>query len=84
MEAMSCGLPPICSIIGGTADMIEDGTDGFLVPQEDVATITAATRKLATDPALRARMGAAARQSAQTHFDHRANALKLYHEITGG
>jgi glycosyltransferase involved in cell wall biosynthesis len=83
MEAMSCGLPPICSIIGGTADMIEDGTDGFLVPQEDVAAITQATRKLATDPALRARMGAAARASARTKFDHRANALKLYHEITG-
>lgn len=81
MEAMACGLPPICSIIGGTADMITDGVDGFLVPQEDVAAIAAATRTLATDPARRTEMGAAARETATKIFDHRANALKLYHEI---
>ncbi|MBW4710781.1 glycosyltransferase [Roseobacter sp. YSTF-M11] len=82
MEAMSCGLPVICSIIGGTPDMIEDGVDGFLVPQEDVAAIGEATRILATDPARRAAMGAAARQTAKTKFDHQINAMALYREIT--
>ena len=83
MEAMACGLPPICSIIGGTPDMITDGVDGFLVPQEDVAAIAAATRTLATDPDRRAAMGAAARATALRAFDHRVNAQKLYREITG-
>ena len=83
MEAMACGLPPICSIIGGTPDMITDGVDGFLVSQEDVAAIAAATRTLATDPDRRAAMGAAARATALRAFDHRVNAQKLYREITG-
>lgn len=82
MEAMSCGLPVICSIIGGTADMIEDGTDGFLVPQEDLAAIATTARILATDPARRAAMGQAARATAQEKFDHRTNAQALYREIT--
>lgn len=81
MEAMACGLAPVCSIIGGTADMIRDGIDGFLVPQEDVAAIAAATRLLAGDPLRRAAMGAAARATAERLFDHNANALALYREI---
>ena len=81
MEAMACGLPPVCSIIGGTPDMIRDGEDGFLVPQEDVAAIAAATRTLATDPERRARMGAQARATAERLFDHHSTARALYREI---
>ena len=81
MEAMACGLPPICSIIGGTPDMIETGVDGFLVAQEDVSEIADATRQLITDPEKRATMGAAARATALRLFDHRTNAMKLYQEI---
>lgn len=83
MEAMACGLPPVCSMIGGTPDMIEDGVDGFLVPQEDVAAIAGAVRQLATDPDRRAAMGAAARATAVRLFDHRVNARALLREITG-
>jgi glycosyltransferase involved in cell wall biosynthesis len=81
MEAMSCALPPVCSIIGGTADMIEDGVDGYLVPQEDVSAIADATRKLVLDPVLRDAMGARARQTALKLFDHKTNAMALYNEI---
>lgn len=81
MEAMACGLPPVCSIIGGTRDMIDDGVDGFLVGQEDVDAIADATRILVTDPDRRAQMGIAARASAQRLFDHTTNALALYREI---
>jgi colanic acid/amylovoran biosynthesis glycosyltransferase len=81
MEAMSAGLPVICSIIGGTPDMIEDGVDSFLLPQEDVDAIADAARTLAADPARRREMGQAARASAQTKFDHNANARKLYETI---
>ena len=83
MEAMSCGLPCIVSIIGGTADMIRDGEDGLLVPQEDVEAIAAALRKLVTDPDLRRAMGQAARTSAEEKFDHHRNAIALYEAIRG-
>jgi glycosyltransferase involved in cell wall biosynthesis len=83
MEAMACGVPPVCSVIGGTADMIEDGVDGFLVPQKDEAAIADALHALATDPDRRAAMGRAARATALRLFDHRVNAMALHREIAG-
>lgn len=81
MEAMSCGVPAVCSIIGGTADMIQDGVDGFLVPQEDVEAIAEAVRQFVADPDRRKRMGKAARTTALEKFDHRRNAMALFGEI---
>lgn len=77
MEAMAVGLPVICSRIGGTADMITDGVDGLLVAQQDVSAIGNALRKLVEDPALRRRIGEAARTRAVAQFDARATARQL-------
>lgn len=30
LEAMACGVVPICTKVGGVADVIEDGVDGYL------------------------------------------------------
>ncbi|QFS82080.1 Putative teichuronic acid biosynthesis glycosyltransferase TuaC [Roseivivax sp. THAF40] len=81
MEAMAAGLPVICSRIGGTGDMITDGVDGFLVPQQDVDAITEAARKLCTDEALRVKIGRAAQQRAQSQFDTAATARALWEAI---
>lgn len=81
MEAMACGCPVVVSRIGGTPDMIEDRTDGYLVPQQDAPAIGAALEQLASDPDLRHRMGTAARQTALEKFDFRANAKRLLGEI---
>jgi colanic acid/amylovoran biosynthesis glycosyltransferase len=77
MEAMAVGLPVICSVIGGTADMISDGIDGMLVGQQDVDAIAAALRALVTDPARRQRIGTAARTRAVAQFDARVTARAL-------
>lgn len=77
MEAMACGLPVICSRIGGTADMIEDGVDGFLVGQEDVDAIAAALGRLAAEPELVRGMSDAARASAIAKFSHVTSAGRL-------
>lgn len=82
MEAMACGLPVVCSVIGGTPDMIEDGVSGLLVEQEDVAAISTAVSRLARDPVLCRRMGDAARLSALSKFDRGLNARKLLDRIT--
>ena len=82
MEAMACGVPPVCSVIGGTPDMITHGKDGFLVAQEDVDEIAEAVRQLAQSPDLRDQMGRAARDTALKLFDHTASALALYQEMT--
>lgn len=81
MEAMSCGLPVICSRIGGTPDMISDGIDGFLTPQKDEAAILAAIERLTNDLDLRSRIGRTARVRAEREFDHHAMAARLLHYI---
>ena len=81
MEAMAIGLPVVCSIIGGTADMISDDVDGFLIPQKDVTGLANAFEKLARDVALRERIGQAARKRAIEMFDYRVMAKKLHDVI---
>lgn len=77
MEAMACGLPVVCSIIGGTPDMINHGHDGFLVPQEDIDAIAACIRQLIENPDLPLRVGTAARDRALRNFDSHALAQIL-------
>jgi glycosyltransferase involved in cell wall biosynthesis len=83
MEAMSTGLATIGSRVGGVPEVIEDGVDGVLVPPDDVPALTDALRRLATDPALRGRLGAAARRKIVARFDSRAGAAMLYQRLMG-
>lgn len=78
MEAMASGLPVICSRIGGTPDMLEDGVDGLLVDQRDVGGLTSAIIRLASDTALRQKLANTARLKAVNEFDCRTVAKKLY------
>ncbi len=61
IEAQATGLPVIVSDVGGPRDLVEDGKDGFITKALDVGELAQAIRKLATDGALRERMGVAAR-----------------------
>jgi len=83
MEAMAVGLPAICSRIGGTADMIENGVDGLLVDQQDVAGIAQAMGTLYRDRSLLDRLGAAARRRAEAEFDAKILAQRLVDTIQG-
>jgi glycosyltransferase involved in cell wall biosynthesis len=61
LEAMACGIPVIVTP-NGPSDIVRDGVDGFVVPIRDAAAITERLSRLREDPALRQRMGLAARQ----------------------
>lgn len=64
-EAMAAGLPVVafdCAF--GPGEMVTHGTDGLLVPAEDVATLSGAVAHLMEDTALRQRLGQAASRSA--------------------
>jgi len=65
-EAMAAGLPVVGWRAGNLPYLAEDGREGVLVPPGDLAGLTAAFARLAADPALRRRLGAAARQRALT------------------
>ena len=62
LEAMAYGRPVIASRIGGMTDVIADGETGFLVTPGDVDGLRQALQRLIDDPALKQRMGQAARQ----------------------
>ena len=61
LEAMHAGLPVIATKPGGQEDYLIDGETGYLVPTDDVLTLTTAIRQLTRDPDLRRRMGERAR-----------------------
>lgn len=62
LEAMAAGLPVVASHVGGIPDLVEDGVHGFLVRAGDIAGLAQTLLRLLQDPALRRRMGEAARQ----------------------
>ena len=45
-EAMACGVPAIGTRVGGVAELIEHGTNGYLVPQKDADAIAACVRTI--------------------------------------
>jgi glycosyltransferase involved in cell wall biosynthesis len=77
MEAMACGLPVICSIIGGTPDMITSGVNGLLIPQGDESALAGALVLLAENAEERKRLGGAARDRAVQLFDCKETARRL-------
>jgi glycosyltransferase involved in cell wall biosynthesis len=60
LEAMACGRAVIGSRTGGIVDQIIDGETGLLVPLGDQQALCTAMQRLADDPDLRERLGAAA------------------------
>jgi hypothetical protein len=65
--AMSAGVPVIASHVGGLPEVIRDGENGILVPNESTA-IAAALKRLRDDPELSRRLGQAARQTVMDRF----------------
>jgi glycosyltransferase involved in cell wall biosynthesis len=65
LEAMACGRPVVASRVGGLAEIIEDGVQGYLVPAGDHLELARRLVSLILRPKLRQRMGRAARARAK-------------------
>jgi glycosyltransferase involved in cell wall biosynthesis len=57
LEAMSLGCPIVATSVGGIPELIQDRSNGLLVPSDDVRAMTAACRTLLDDHALAVRLG---------------------------
>ncbi len=68
LQAMSSGAAVVASRVGGIPEAVRSDVDGLLVRPGDPAGLAAALRRLAADPALRDRLGAAARAAAVERF----------------
>jgi len=60
IEAAAAGRPVVAGDVGGVADIVVDGETGFVVAHDDVPAYAERIVRLASDPALRARMASAA------------------------
>jgi glycosyltransferase involved in cell wall biosynthesis len=73
LEAMAHGLPVVSTTLAGVREAVTDGESGLLVAPRDEVGLAEALRRLFTDSALRARLGANARQQVARRFDRHAN-----------
>jgi glycosyltransferase involved in cell wall biosynthesis len=68
-EAGMHGIPAIVALRERVADVVEDGVTGLVVPPRDPGRLAEAIVRLADDPALRRRLGTAARSRYAAQFD---------------
>lgn len=62
LEAMSAGLPPVVTNVGGNAKVLGDGLRAWVIPPAKPDALAAAWAQLLADPATREGQGAQARQ----------------------
>ncbi len=68
LEAMSWGIPVISTTVGGIPDLVEDHVNGYLISPGDRLALQSLLEQLACDPAIRDRIGSAARESIQRQY----------------
>jgi glycosyltransferase involved in cell wall biosynthesis len=68
LEAMAMGKPIAATRLAGTAEIVRDGVDGFLVQPANVSALEEALERLAVDPSLRRQMGVVGRQRVLADF----------------
>ena len=67
-EGMACGRAVVVSAAGGAVELVEPEVDALTFEPGDVPGLAGALMRLAGDAPLRARLGAAARESAMRRF----------------
>lgn len=77
IEAAAMGKPLVLTDIRGCREVVRDGVEGLLVPPRDPARLAEAISHLIQDPALRHRLGRAARERARARFDQNRIADRL-------
>jgi glycosyltransferase involved in cell wall biosynthesis len=77
LEALATGLPTITTDVGGHAEVITSGCDGWLVPPKDTRALQLALAELMSSPGERVRRGMAARSAAERIGSPGDNAMRL-------
>lgn len=80
LEAMQYGLPVIGPPVGGPAEIIKDGYNGFQVDQRNFNTLVEKVKLLATDQSLYAQMAANATEFA-SHFNEEKFTKGIRHAL---
>jgi glycosyltransferase involved in cell wall biosynthesis len=86
VEAAASGLPVVGTRHSGIPEAVDDGTTGFLVPENDAGALAARLAELIGSESLRIEMGIAARQLAERRFSRQMLTERLesiYDEVAG-
>lgn len=70
-EAMVSGMPVISTYHSGIPELIQDGVNGFLVPERDGSSLMRRIEYLINNPHLWAELGRNARHTIQTKFENK-------------
>jgi glycosyltransferase involved in cell wall biosynthesis len=84
IESMVYSVPPIVTETGGSAELVEHGRSGLVVPPGDAEALGRAMQALASDRVRAAEMGMRARTRIDVHFNIRdtiTNALAVYEDV---
>jgi colanic acid/amylovoran biosynthesis glycosyltransferase len=84
VEAAASGLPAVASRHAGIPEIVLDGQTGLLCPERDVGALAGALERVLDDPALRRRLGEAARAHAVAGWDAGPLAVRreeIYDEV---
>jgi glycosyltransferase involved in cell wall biosynthesis len=68
LEAMAAALPVVATRVGGTPELVQDGTTGLLVPPGNAFNLAQAIARLLDDPALARGFGDAGRHRIVQEF----------------
>lgn len=71
LEAMSCEVPVVATIVGGLPEVVVHGETGFLANLGDVETMSNYVLEILQKPSLKEKLGAAGRRRALECFDQR-------------
>jgi glycosyltransferase involved in cell wall biosynthesis len=85
IEAMAMGVPVLATAVGGPAEIVREGVDGYLLDPGDPAAWADAAATLAREPQRRAALGAAGRASVLERFTpehHAAAIMDMYSRVT--
>jgi colanic acid/amylovoran biosynthesis glycosyltransferase len=68
---MASGVPVVGTMVGGVAELIDHGRNGFLVPQKDADAIADSVRTIIAKQETMPQILSAARQSIEQAYDIR-------------
>jgi len=75
IQFMACGVPVVASAVGVNTNIIQDGVNGFLASTDDEWEDKIS--RLLVDPELRARIGAAGRNTIEERYSLAVQAPRL-------